>query len=181
MKNPIKLSRSIAGVAVIFVLAFNAQASEIPGMPSQKAEAAPPIPSVEDRVRNAELIAFISVTNVAISSYTNSAGQMVKVLTGDTVIERLLKGKQPKLLKVKQEIVGDHSASIQLSEGKFLARLNPSGSFYIPCDYHGLGWVVSFGTESGDDDRVLWPECNSVAEAVTAIEQALKNTPQAAE
>jgi hypothetical protein len=49
MENPIKLGRSIAGVAVIFVLAFNAQASEIPGTPSQKAEAALEAPKVEDR------------------------------------------------------------------------------------------------------------------------------------
>jgi hypothetical protein len=131
----------------------------------------PPIPSAEERVRGSEAIFFISVTNVTTNSYTNTTGQKVTVLAADAVVERTLKGTPQKCVKLRQEIIGDNSTLTKLADGRFLALTKRSGDSYVPSGFYGLGPVIGSGV---DTDRVVWPMCNSVAEAVDAIEKELK-------
>ena len=139
-------------------------------MHSAFGEAPSSIPTVADRVRDADIIVFVSVENVTTTRHTDGTGRTVTVLAGDGVVERVLKGKPPERLKLRQEITGDDSTWVKLAKGRFLLRAKRSGDTFVPSGYYGLGAVTGKGE---DADRVLWPECNSVAEAVAKIEKAL--------
>src|SRR4051812_20674660 len=126
----------------------------------------PPVPSLAERVREVDFIAFISITNV---TTTNTSGQEGTVFIGIGTIERILMGsRHPDDLKVRQRVIGPESYLATLEKGRYLIFAKRSGISICPFGYYGLAPVFGTGL---DTDRVLWPNCESVAEVVGRIEK----------
>ncbi len=129
--------------------------------------------SVSNRVHIADFIAIISITNAVTKTYGDGVHPVIGTnRMGYGKVERMLKGSHiPQPFIVRQNISKPEYNWRQLEEGRFLIFGIYSGGSGCPFGFYGLAPVIGAGSAT---DIVLWPNTNSVAEAVAEIKKELK-------
>src|SRR5438445_480570 len=103
---------------------------------------ADPTPTLSERLRQADLVAFVSVIKVTTTIQTNADGATVAILVRECAPERTLKGTRHAHIKIRQEIVQRESDDARLEPGgRFLLFGKQSGDSYIPASFYGLSRV----------------------------------------
>jgi hypothetical protein len=158
--------------------------------------------TLAERLKTVEVVAIINVTNVTKTISTNAAGSEVVVFMADAKVERLLKGKPPEAIRIRDEshrslFSADNFFKAKTAEprtnvwmlgtSRFLVFLNRAPDSYAPSveligdpalDFlranhpHLNSLAPIWGTGLGTD-RVTWPVCSTIDEAVSLIQKAL--------
>jgi hypothetical protein len=133
---------------------------------------APKVPTTSERVRNADFVGFVLITNVVQEPcYAGPNGSLSGTnYFGHGRVQLELKGSRvPTGFRIRQN--SECPYQTRLATGRFLLFGKYSGASIVPVGYYDLGGVVGTGAGS---DRVLWPNCTSVDEAIAELQKALK-------
>jgi len=144
-----------------------------------------PIPSLEERIANADVIAVISVTNVTKTIVTNAAGSQVTIFVAEAVVDRTLKGTPPRAVRVKDATTGTmfsaddlyrpadaplRAHTWALGTRRFLVFLKPSGDAYMLSAPDSLTAVYGSDSSSARIAGAWWP-CITLDEAIASVEK----------
>ena len=131
--------------------------------------------SLSNQVRDAEVIALVTIPTVKSFTSKNPAGQVVTTFSGEAEVEQVFKGAPPKKIQIKDKSAASlleqhHDASIHYF--RYLVFVKRSGDFYTTSGKDDLAPV--FGSTPGGR-RVVWRlMCMSDDEAAAVIKEALK-------
>jgi len=133
----------------------------------------PKKPTPSDQIRDAEVIAFVSIPAVTTVTYTNSIGQVATNFLAEAKVERVLKGTPPESIRLKDGSTGSIlSQHANLLTSRFLVFVRRSGDSYTTADKDDLAPV--WGSVAGSR-RVVWCSiCISDGEAVAWVQKGLK-------
>ena len=134
---------------------------------------APKRPSPSDQIRDAEVIAFVSIPTVTSATHTNAAGQIATNFLAEAKVERVLKGTPPTSIHLKDGSTGSIlSQHPHLLTSRFLVFIKRSGDSYTTTDKEDLAAV--WGDAPGSR-RVVWcSSCISDDEAIARVQKGLK-------
>jgi hypothetical protein len=129
--------------------------------------------SVTHRVRAADFIAIVSVSNITATLYTNTSwgGRLVGI-AGQATVHHTLKGTLPDKLQLKDENKGPVISKEYVGGSMFLVVLKRSGEFYVSSDSYGFPPVLGSGAPIGS--AITWPACMSLKDAEAMIQSAIK-------
>lgn len=138
-------------------------------------------------IRVADIIAFVSVATAGVTSviYTNPAGRVATNFFADAKIERVLKGKPSKTIRLRGEgalpaglvlfgdgEVGEVLKVHQPETSRFLVVVERSGDYYTAADRNGVAAVLGSVPGRG---WVMWGTCGVGAdEAIAIIQRELR-------
>jgi hypothetical protein len=135
----------------------------------------PPGQTLADVLRNADVVAVVSVTNVEKSLLTNAGKREVTAVVANAAVERVLKGNPLKSIRIQEEVgeppfsSGTPATAVLASKTRMLVCLSRTGDMYTASHRFGLAPVYG----SGRDARTTWPACIPLDEAVASIQKAL--------
>ncbi len=135
----------------------------------------PPGQTLADVLRDADVVAVVSVTNVEKSVLTNIEKREVTTVIANAAVERILKGNPIKSIRIQEEVgeplfsSGTPVSAVLASKTRMLVCLRRTGDTYTAS--HRFGLALVYG--SGRDARTTWPACIPLDEAVANIQKAL--------
>lgn len=97
-----------------------------------------PEQSLIDRVRNADVIALVSISNATVTVYTNAAGVRISRLACVATVQRAFKGTPLKRIQIKGETEAPGLLLDFPHNPRLLVFLKRSTDFYTPSDSYGL-------------------------------------------
>jgi hypothetical protein len=135
----------------------------------------PPGQTLADVLRDADVVAVVSVTNIEKSVVTNTGKREVTTVVANAAVERVLKGNPLKSIRIQEEVgeppfsSGTPATAVLASKTRMLVWLRRTGDTYTASHRFGLSPVYG----SGRDARTTWPACIPLDEAVANIQKAL--------
>jgi hypothetical protein len=136
----------------------------------------PPGQTLADVLRDTDVVAVVSVTNVEKSIVTNAGKREVTTVVANAAVERVLKGNPLKSIRIQEEVgeppfsSGTPVTAVLASKTRMLVCLKRTGDTYTASHRFGLAPVYG----SGSDARTTWPACIPLDEAVANIQKTLK-------
>jgi hypothetical protein len=135
----------------------------------------PPGQTLADALRDADVVAVVSVTNIEKSVVTNAGKREVTTVVANAAVERILKGNPFNSIRIQEEVgeppfsSGTPVTAVLASKTRMLVCLKRTGDMYTASHRFGLAPVYG----SGRDARTTWPACIPLDEAVANIRKVL--------
>jgi hypothetical protein len=124
-------------------------------------------PTFHERIENADIIAIVAFPERAHDAITRSNA----TLQIHAAVERAIKGHPKPVIKIRLQTPTDQE-NARLG-GRFLILANKSGDAYVPDTFYGFNHILAALPSNDTNNRLVWPNCTSVTEAISMIQAAL--------
>jgi hypothetical protein len=135
------------------------------------AAASPTEPAFRERIDNADIIAIVAFPARAHDGITKESPRNHATLLIDAAVERVLKGHPQAVIKIRLQTPRNHEQAA--GGGRFLVLAKKSGDAYVPDTFYGFNHILEALPSDDANNRLVWPNCTSVNEAISIIQAAL--------